>query len=116
VLVVEDEAFIALDVASMVETLGGQVLAMSTTAGDAIAQAEAQRPDVILMDIRLDHGDGIEAAGVIRARLGTPVVFVSGNTDPETLRRIERFGDAPLVRKPIIIATLRDAILTACNP
>jgi CheY-like chemotaxis protein len=115
VLVVEDEAFIALDVASMVESLGGEVLAISATADDAIAQANAHRPDVLLMDIRLGRGDGIEAAGLIRAQLGTPVVIVTGNTDSETLRRIESFGDAPLVRKPILIVNLRDAILAACK-
>jgi CheY-like chemotaxis protein len=116
VLIAEDEAFIALDLESMVESLGGDVLAVSATADDAIVQAKAQRPDVVLMDIRLALGDGIDAAAVIRAQLGTPVVFVTGNTDPETLRRIETFGGAPLVRKPILISNLRDAILAACEP
>jgi CheY-like chemotaxis protein len=111
VLIVEDEAFIALDLASMIEDLGGEAIASVTTADEAIAYAISAKPDVILMDIRLTRGDGIEAARSIRAQADIPLVFVTGNTDPETIRRFREFHDAPLVRKPIGVADLQDAIL-----
>lgn len=116
VLIAEDEGLVALDLASIVEQLGGEAVGVVVTASEAVAQAGLLSPDVVLMDIRLARGDGIEAAHEIRVRFGTPAVFVTGNTDAETMRRLRVHSDAPVVRKPIVIGDLRDAILKVCPP
>jgi CheY-like chemotaxis protein len=115
VLVVEDEAYVALDLAASIEALGGEVTDMAATESEAVRLAGRDRPDVVLMDIRLASGDGIEAARAIRAHYGTPIVFATGNTEPETMRRITGFGAAAVVSKPITPDLLRDAILRACD-
>jgi len=115
ILVVEDEALIAMDIELMVEELGGQSIGVVRTGAGAIAEAERLRPDVILMDIQLaDEIDGVQAAERIRAKSGTPIVFVSANSDRDMQRRIAAL-DASFVSKPVVGAYLCDAILRVCG-
>ena len=98
------------------ETRLSQMLGISrNSVREALRSAAQHPPDVALMDIRLPDGDGIDAARQIRDRHGARIVFVTGNTDPETLLRIGKFGGAPLVPKPISIDGLRRAIQRACR-
>ena len=63
IVIVEDESVTALDVARQLRRLGYQVVALARTGPEAISHALAHRPDVVLMDIRLQGAmDGIEAA------------------------------------------------------
>lgn len=111
VLVVEDQLLTALDIVDMVEELGGTVVGTATSAAEAVAMAEAERPDLVLMDVWLDgEVDGVEAAYSIRERLGTRVIFITGNAEPSTVERIRHFGNAPMLLKPIDIGGLRDAV------
>ena len=66
ILVVEDEAIVARDIASQLELLGYRVVGRATHGADAVAQALALRPDLVLMDIQLAGDmDGISAAQVL---------------------------------------------------
>jgi CheY-like chemotaxis protein len=61
-LIVEDEGITAIDTADLLRGLGYDVVGLVYAAEDAIAQVEAQRPDLVLMDIRLRGAmDGIAA-------------------------------------------------------
>ncbi|MBV9945691.1 MAG: response regulator, partial [Myxococcales bacterium] len=63
VLVVEDEGIIAADICATLRALGHEVPATVDSAEDAVHAAEALRPSLVLMDVRLrDDGDGIQAA------------------------------------------------------
>jgi PAS domain S-box-containing protein len=88
VLIVEDEGITALDMKGRLEHAGYSVPATASSGLEAIAEAERTQPDLVLMDIRLQgEMDGIEAAGVIRARLDIPVVYLTAYADGETLQR-----------------------------
>jgi DNA-binding response OmpR family regulator len=88
ILLVEDERIIAMDVKARLEARGYEVCEMVAAGEDAIRAARMSRPDIVLMDIFLEGDmDGTEAAARIRSELGTPVIFLSAFTDPETLRR-----------------------------
>jgi CheY-like chemotaxis protein len=114
VLVVEDDALIAMDLSVSVSQLGGDVVDVVATARDALRLASELRPDVVLMDVRLrGEPDGVEAAQVIHARGPTPIIFVTGNSDQETLRRMAALGVAQIILKPVLISELRDAIIRA---
>jgi CheY-like chemotaxis protein len=114
VLVVEDDALIAMDLSVSVSQLGGDVVDVAATAAEAMRLASELRPDVVLMDVRLrGEPDGVEAAQVIRARAATPIIFVTGNSDHETLRRMAQLGGAQVILKPVLISELRDAIIRA---
>ena len=68
VLVVEDEALIALSLTDMLESMGLTVCGTADNARSAVDLADRDAPDLVLMDIRLrGKGDGIDAARQIRA-------------------------------------------------
>jgi DNA-binding NarL/FixJ family response regulator len=115
-LVVEDDALIAMDLAVSVGELGGQVVAVAVTAQDAMRLAAELHPDVVLMDVRLrGQPDGIEAAEMIQRRGPMPIVFVTGNSDLDTMQRMARLSTAQVILKPVLINELRDAIIRAAG-
>ncbi len=102
VLIVEDELIIALMIERMVQNLGHKVLAKVTSGEAAIEAAKEHRPDVILMDIRLQgEMDGIDAMSVIRRTSNIPVIFITGNSDENYRKRVEEADPLGFLTKPI---------------
>jgi DNA-binding NarL/FixJ family response regulator len=111
VLLVENDPIAALELALTVDDLGGEVVGSASSGAVAIAQAGRLRPDIVLMDVELDGDmDGIETAWIIRFRWAVPVVFVTGDDDEETIRRIAAF-DGKRVPKPFSSMVLLRMIL-----
>lgn len=108
VLIVEDEIIHAMALAEVIPLWGFQVVDMVTSGEEAIRMAEAETPDVVLMDINL-HGsiDGISAAREIIGRLKTPVIFMTGYDDEKTLRAAEEVGPLAILVKPLDAEHLR---------
>jgi CheY-like chemotaxis protein len=116
VLIVEDDVIVAADIAGTLASAGARVTGTAFDQQDALRLSIESYPDVVVMDIRLRNGgDGIVAAQAIRALLGTPVVFCTGNSDPMTLRRIEAFGGAEFLLKPFDCKSLIEAVARACR-
>jgi CheY-like chemotaxis protein len=102
VLIVEDEFFISLHTKALLQVLGHVVVAIAVSADQAINIAEMQRPDVVLMDIRLiGSRDGIDAADEIHKRLGIGSIFVTANTDPQTRQRALALQPLGFLEKPL---------------
>ena len=79
ILVVEDERITAKDIKNSLEKAGYNVPAMVATGEDAIQFTDENRPDLVIMDIKLEGNiDGIDAAETIRST-GSPDPL----TDPE---------------------------------
>jgi len=86
ILVVEDEVVIAMEIESVLQQMGYEVLGPVMTGQDAIAIAAEKRPDLILMDIRLKGDiDGISAADHIYHLYKIPVIFLTAHSDPKTV-------------------------------
>lgn len=84
IIVVEDEAIIALNLKLDLEDLGYEVLETIDTGAEAIEKSRDLFPDIVLMDINLKGNmDGIEAAKEI-SEMGIPIIFLTGNTDDFT--------------------------------
>src|SRR5436190_22810872 len=102
VLIVEDEFFISLHTKQLLQVLGHVVVGIVVSADQAIHVAEQERPDVVLMDIRLNGSrDGIEAADEIRKRLGIGSIFLTANTDPQTRQRALASQPLGFLEKPL---------------
>ena len=111
ILVVEDDAIILSAICASLTKLGYAVVETASAGAEALRKAAAARPDLVLMDIHLGPGmDGVEAADQIRARFDLPVVYLTADTDAETLRRAEITEPFGYLIKPFRECELQAAI------
>jgi PAS domain S-box-containing protein len=100
-LIVEDEGIVALNIQTRLEGLGYSVVASVSSGEEAIEVSGETRPDLILMDIKLDGKvDGIEAAAEIRRLFQLPVVYLTAYTNDETLNRAKLTEPYGYILKP----------------
>jgi CheY-like chemotaxis protein/DNA-directed RNA polymerase specialized sigma24 family protein len=113
VLVIEDEAIIAMDIVAIVEGMGHRVTAIARTHAEAVEMAASERPELILADIQLaDNSSGVEAVNDILAQFGNiPVIFITAF--PERLLTGERPEPAFLINKPYTEEQVRSAVSQA---
>ena len=102
ILIVEDEGLIARDIENMVKNAGYEVCGVVQSGTEAIRQAEALEPDLVLMDILLQgEMDGIEAAYIIRERFNLPVIYLTSHADETTLERAKVSEPLGYTLKPV---------------
>ena len=103
VMIVDDHEVVRNGVKALLEEAGGMSVAgEASTVKEAIERAEWARPDVVVMDVRLADGSGIEATREIRARLPkTQVLMLTTFADDEALFASIMAGAAGYVLKQI---------------
>ncbi len=116
VLIVEDEALVAISMECALAEAGFEIVGLVDTEADAVAEAERILPDIVLMDITLREGDGIAAAKEIQTKLKTHIIFVSGNSDPSTLAAANKINPAGFIRKPFVSDRFAMLVLDAVAP
>jgi DNA-binding NarL/FixJ family response regulator len=114
ILIVEDQALVALDLREYLTGMGMTVVGVVDSAAAAVDTAVRERPDVVLMDIRLQgERDGVDAALDLQ-RLDMAIVFLTAHSDRATLERVRRSAPFGYLLKPIqdyeLIATIERAI------
>ncbi len=114
VMIIEDEAIIALHLKSIVEDLGHDVAGIARTRGEAAVLADRAHPELVLADISLaDGSSGIDAVKDILAQMDVPVIFITAF--PERLLTGERPEPTYLIAKPFspetVAATIGQALL-----
>lgn len=108
ILVVEDEAVVALSERFVLETMGYRVTGTACSGEEALALIEQDRPDLVLMDVLLQGAlDGLETARRIDQRFGIPVVFVTAHEDSNLIRRAALSGPSAHIGKPFRDSELR---------
>jgi len=99
VLIIEDEAVIAMQIEMILHDLGHKVTGIARTHREALQLANQKRPGLILADIQLaDGSSGISAVNQILASIEVPVVFITAF--PERLLTGDRPEPAFLITKP----------------
>lgn len=83
---------------------------------EAIEQAEACAPHVILMDLKMPRMDGYEATREIKARMDTVVVAVSANVFDADIKKAEAAGVSGFIKKPFRLGMILDEIEKQTNP
>jgi DNA-binding NarL/FixJ family response regulator len=113
ILIVEDEALIALHLQMKLSQAGYDVCRPVARGGDAIEQARKENPAVILMDIRLiGEMDGIEAARQITVFSSAMIIFTSGYSDAGLKARALALNPAAYLLKPVDVGDI-DTIIGA---
>jgi CheY-like chemotaxis protein len=111
ILIVEDEAIIALDIQYTLENLGYRVPAVVSSGEESIEKASEVHPDLVLMDIKLSGDmDGISAAEQIYNRFGIPVVYLTAYSDERILEEIRKIMLFGYISKPFDERVLKSTI------
>lgn len=108
-LIIEDEPFLALVIEDYLRSLGYTSFDFAITEAEAVSAAQTRCPDLVTSDVQLPEGCGIAAVEAICCIKRLPVVFITASS--EAVR--ERIRDAIVVRKPIIVTELAQAVAAA---
>ncbi|HPR17238.1 MAG TPA: response regulator [Candidatus Cloacimonadota bacterium] len=101
ILIVEDERIIAEDIKSSLVNFNYEVVDIVSDGQSAIESAYLLKPDLILMDIKIEGEiDGIETAKIITSQLNVPIVYLTANADKATLNRAKATNPYGYIVKP----------------
>jgi CheY-like chemotaxis protein len=107
ILIVEDEAIVAMDLSRQFESHGYVVAAVVGKAAEVLPAVQKHRPSVVLMDVRLRGDvDGVTLAEEVFVCEDTPVVFLSAFSDRDLVRRAAPSGAYAYLTKPVTTAAL----------
>lgn len=116
ILVVEDEIVVAMEIEEKLKSLGYEVSALCSSGEEAVSRIQERRPDLVLMDIKLDGQlDGIQAAELIRSHHDIPIVYLTAYADEKTLDRAKQTEPFGYLVKPFSEAELHTTIEVALH-
>jgi PAS domain S-box-containing protein len=111
ILIVEDDRVVARDIRQQLGRIGHEVVGTTARGEDALQLALGTRPELVLMDIRLEGAiDGVDAAQQIRDQCHIPVVFLTAYADDETVQRASLTEPFGYLLKPFEDSQLRTVI------
>jgi response regulator NasT len=113
VLIVEDETLVGIGLKANLERLGHEVVGQAATAAEAIALFRDTLPNLVMMDIRLDGGDGIELAAQLLKERRCPMIILSAYSDRELIDRASAAGVFGYLIKPVTPEALAAQIAVA---
>lgn len=101
ILIVEDERIIAEDIKNSLLVYHYEVINIVSRGAEAIEQAKLLKPEMILMDIKIEGAmDGIETAAIITKEMNIPIVYLTANADESTLQRAKDTKPYGYIVKP----------------
>ena len=116
VLVVEDQALIALALAADLTEMGCDVVGRAVSGEAAVDLARRLVPDTVIMDVNLSGAmDGIEAAWRIKESRAPRLIFVTAYTDGPDRRRMEALAPVAILGKPYHPSELNLAVNVAAR-
>ncbi len=101
-LLVDDEPDIRAIARMALERVGGWQVTAVGCAADALAAAESEPPDVVLLDVMMPDVDGPEMFARLRPLLGedVPVIFLTARAQAADVARLRALGAAGVIAKP----------------
>lgn len=112
VMIIEDDLKIAQLHQRYIEQLDGyQVVGIATTQADALLQIEILRPHLVILDVFLPDGSGLDILASIRSEKNScDVILVTAARDVDTLQQAMRGGVVDYLLKPVIFTRLEMAL------
>ncbi len=119
VLLIDDEVAVRGVVRAILAAMGHEV-AEAGGGADGVRLARSRRPDVILCDMYMEAGDGLQTLSELRREApGVPFIAMSGKPEGgiwDVLPAARALGAVATLNKPFTVAQLRDALATAAAP
>ena len=114
VLVVEDEAIIAMALAFSIEAMGYRVIGPASNCEEARRLARSGRPDLLLMDITIQGPtDGIDTARHIINEMDAAIVFLTADADALTRSRAAALSPKAFLSKPCSTRQMQSVLESA---
>jgi two-component system sensor histidine kinase/response regulator len=113
ILIAEDDSLVAEVLRGLLEGGGFVVVGIAPDGRKAVEMAQRLRPDCILLDIRMPHMDGLEAARHIQEICPTPIVALTAYETPDLIRRANEAGISAYLLKPPDFREVERAIVLA---
>ena len=113
ILYVEDDDDIRQIANLALEMVGGLTVRACASGAEAVAQAAAFKPQLILLDVMMPGLDGPATMTALRSLPGTantPVIFMTAKVQPQEVARIRALGAIDVVAKPFDPMTLAETI------
>lgn len=111
ILIVEDEAILAMDLAQRLSDLGYTVVDTVDNGPQALSIVKQMTVDLVLFDINIKgEWDGIESARRLRQLQPIPFIFLTALTDGPTIERARQVSPSAYITKPFNDLNLRIAI------
>lgn len=102
IMIVDDEFWVCMALADDLQAEGFEIVGPFSQVDKALAEIEANPPDLAFLDINLGQGQtSFEIAEKLKER-GTPFVFISGYSEMASMT--DRFADAVYLSKPVKLA------------
>ena len=105
ILVVDDDRLVLATLAHGLAQAGYEVID-ADNGDDAILLARQHRPDLALLDIRMEGKSGFDVAAYLREHLRTPFMFLSAFADDDTVRQVRALGAVAYLVKPLDIGQI----------
>ena len=116
ILVVDDDRLVLATVTHGLAKAGYEIID-ADNGDDAILLARQHRPDLALLDIRMEGMSGFDVAAYLRESLQTPFMFLSAFADDDTVAQVKALGAVAYLVKPLdiaqIVPTVEAALVTA---
>ena len=112
ILVVDDDRLVLATLSYGLTQAGFEVID-ADNGDDAILLARAHRPELALLDIRMEGLTGVDVAAYLREFLQTPFMFLSAFADEATVAKVKELGAVAYLVKPLDISQIVPAVEAA---
>jgi response regulator NasT len=112
ILVVDDDRLVLATVTHGLTQAGYEVID-ADNGDDAILLAREHRPDLALLDIRMEGMSGFDVAAYLREHLHVPFMFLSAFADDDTVQQVKALGAVAYLVKPLDIGQILPAVAAA---
>jgi two-component system, response regulator PdtaR len=109
-VLVDDDVLILQDLKEALDGLGYLVVGTAPDGRSGVNLARQVKPDAVIMDVRMEGIDGIEAAQILTEERIAPVVLVTAYTTPDYVQRAQAAGVVAYISKPFRPNDLQPAI------
>ena len=109
ILVVDDDRLVLATLAHGLTEAGYEVID-ADNGDDAILLAREHRPDLALLDIRMEGMSGFDVAAYLREYCKMPFMFLSAFSDDDTVRQVHELGAVDYLVKPLDIGHIVPAV------
>jgi AmiR/NasT family two-component response regulator len=101
VLIADDEAMIRLGLRTILEEMGHRVVGLAADGPSAVRLAAKEKPDLVILDIKMPDMDGLEVAEAITAKRRIPILMLTAYSDRELVDRATKLAVLAYLVKPV---------------